>query len=141
MTEIQILLLYSSRGFVKLKGNPYAEDFGILYCFLRKREASESALWHKILKRVLESAPSLLLPPRTSRPLEDFKSSISSRVCEQKKVERKSTINLSWQDSRDINKIKHWILQAQNLSGLKPCYLLPWCIVCLCVHVHVCEPQ
>lgn len=61
----------------------YAEDLGILYCFLRNWEASESPLWANILTRVFWSAPSLLLLPCASRPLTDLKSSINSRVCKQ----------------------------------------------------------
>jgi len=68
-------------AFLWMSTFPYAEDFGILNCFFRNWEASESLLWHNILNRVLESAPSLPFPPCISRPLADFKSSINSRVC------------------------------------------------------------
>lgn len=58
--------------YANLTTTAYAEDLGILYCFLTNWDASESALWHNILSRVWLSAPSL--------PLEDLKSSTNSRV-------------------------------------------------------------
>ena len=62
----------------------YAEDLGILYCFLTNWDAAESSLWHNILNRVWLSAPSL--------PLEDLKSSTNSRVCQRLWVEKKINI-------------------------------------------------
>lgn len=59
---------------------------GILYCFLRNWEASESPLWPNTLNKVFVSAPSLLLLPCISNPLADLKSSINSRVYNQLQV-------------------------------------------------------
>ena len=76
---------------------------GNLNCFLRNWEASESLRWHNILSKVLESAPSLLFPPCISRPLADFKSSINSRVCKNKDIQKELFVDKGKRFSTNYN--------------------------------------